>query len=377
MCRDCSERWLAIAEVISWLEHSVGLPQYVELFEMHEVDGALLSYLDKVALEELGVPSALHRLKLLTSLAQLPAVQQCLAEMSAASDAPAVPSGATTEDVRRSTLGLMDRSGNSAHDAMTEQSRRDTLHGQVYPEGAAAGQWSGLPPSSPWGTPMPEPERGWVTASPSLVMASAPVLGNASPAQSLAVYQQHQYQLQERAQQEQGPLGGLMRHQRYQHQLQQSDESLRVENEDLRQRLQQAEEYIIVAAAEQQRAASPLPPAETAAIPQAATAAAAVAGSPISPALAAFLGPAWYDQLRADLEVCHTRFQFSQAPCQRLPIALASLMLVCFGLVPGARRGDRGGLQRAGQGGHRRAGGQAEEGPGQEVPQAPRGRGQR
>jgi len=138
----------SVAEVISWLEHSVGLPQYVELFERHEVDGALLSYLDKVALEELGVPSALHRLKLLTSLAQLPAVQQCLADMSAASDAPAVPSGATTAEVRRSALGLMDRSGSSARDAMTEQSRRETLEGQVYPQGVAAGQWP-----SPWGTP--------------------------------------------------------------------------------------------------------------------------------------------------------------------------------------------------------------------------------
>ena len=149
----------------------------------------------------------------------------------------------------------------------------------------------------------PEPEHAWATSSPSLALASAPVLGNASPAQSLAAYQQHQYELQERAQQEQGPLGGLMRHQRYQHQLQQSDElSLRAENDDLRQRLQEAEEYIIVAAAEQQRGSSPAPPAEptAAVVPQAA---AAVAGSPTSPALAAFLGPAWYDQLRAELEV--------------------------------------------------------------------------
>jgi hypothetical protein len=345
----------SVAEVTSWLEHTCGLGQYVALFEQHEVDGTLLSYLDKPSLEELGVPSALHRLKLLTALGQLPAVQHSLAEMDgvSVSDAPAVASGATARDVRRSTLALdLDRDLERTFDGSVRQCRQgysanqnQTLNRsqedafEIQSGSQSAGSVVLLPPvyvssglgeqASAWSTARdtPPPALRLVPPTPAAWTsgaAGASATSTASPQlQDLEQFQQQQQLMQEQQQEQQGVLGGLMRYQVQQQQQQQSQsqsqslssssEALRAENEALRHRLEEVELLLAGAgrgidttATATATVPSPelpegVPPTSATPATAAAAAAAASSSSSSSSSLAAFLSP-WYDQLCEDLD---------------------------------------------------------------------------
>lgn len=290
----------SVAEVSSWLEHTVGLAEYVPLFEQHEVDGTLLSYLDKSSLEELGVPSALHRLKLLTALAQLPAVQHSLEEMAAESDAPAVASGATAASVRRATLALdLDRQvvGDVPRLFGTPSTMPPACSGDDMSEQSLV-------------TARDTPLRALqlVQPTPTRGAAAYRTYAEASPRlRELEHFQQQQLLAHERQQQEQGVLGGLMRYQQHQ-----QHSELLAENELLRQRLEEAELLLATAAASaSQRVAGtnapvlpeavpPASPSLNASSPHSTTSDNGARGGD-SPTLAAFLQP-WYEKLREDLD---------------------------------------------------------------------------
>ena len=224
----------SVAEVGSWLEHTMELAEYVPLFKKHLVDGAFLSYLDKAALEELGVPSALHRLKLLTGLAQLPAMQRCIQEAQPSSDAAAVSSGASSEEVRRATLGLEQERPQSELVESLSMVRRAIESPRMSPSAAetpatgghAASGWGiGEPAAS---SPLPplhvSGAGGWVdggaTPQPVLRLVPPTPAGSAfasTPLQQLEQHQARQEELQQRRQSERGMLGGLMHQQRLEH----------------------------------------------------------------------------------------------------------------------------------------------------------------
>jgi class 3 adenylate cyclase len=94
-----------------WLEE-IGLGQYADAFEAHDIDMDLLTDIDDQLLKDIGVSSAGHRLRLRKAIAKL--APTSIAEANAATAVAAVEASVTAAERRQLTVMFCDLVGSTA-----------------------------------------------------------------------------------------------------------------------------------------------------------------------------------------------------------------------------------------------------------------------